>query len=196
MALRGQAPQPCTSRRGQVASHHPSLCCGDPQGAPEPCEVAIARVRTVLALIWKQMRQRHFEGALGRGKREDGAMPPVPCFLPVSRRRSGWGFAAGSLRWPFVLCVAGGGGVIPSSPRERLHGTIAPRQVMQRSRAAIWVLLLAAPSCPVGTAASLLPSRCLSCTRACPLYHSNIYFTAWFSYRRVSGRAVAVAAYL
>ena len=35
-------------------------------------------------------------------------MTLVPLFLLVSQGGSGWGFAVGSLQWPFVLHVAGG----------------------------------------------------------------------------------------
>lgn len=86
---------------GHVGTQHPTLCFGGPEGAPGPCGVAVAWVRAVLALIWNQMRQHRVEVALGQGRRDDAAVTPVPLFL-LWAEGSGWGFAGGSLPWPFV----------------------------------------------------------------------------------------------
>lgn len=66
---------------GHVGTQHPTLCFRGPQGAPEPCGVAIVWVRAVLALIWNQTRQHRVEVALGQGRWQDGAMTLVLLFL-------------------------------------------------------------------------------------------------------------------
>lgn len=59
-----------------------SLRAGGHPGARSPCRVAIARVRAVLAPIWRKINEYPSEVALGWGKQEYAA---VPLYYSVSQ---------------------------------------------------------------------------------------------------------------
>lgn len=170
---------------GHVCTQHPSLCCRRHQGATEPCEVAVAGVRAVLALIWKQMRQCYFEMASGQGKWEDAAMTPVP-FPPGESRGLYLGFCSGAS--VMAICAVYGWGSRwhhPLGEALRCHckgckGVEPPFQFCswlppaRRGPKHLCSPAIAFPTCVLAP---------------CP---TRIFF----SWHRASGQAVAVAAYL
>lgn len=105
-----------------------------------------------------------------KGEWEDAATTPMP--FPPGELRGLWlGFCSGAS--VMAVCAVYGWGSRWHHPLGR--GFAVPLQKMQRSRAAVSVLLLA-PSCSAGTETSLLPSNCLSHVCACPLSYKNIFF--------------------
>lgn len=166
---------PRQDKKAQICTHRPSLCCGDPQGAPEPHGVAVAWVWAVLALIWKHTRQCYLRQPWDRAS-ERNCNDISAAFPPVSQ-----GDLAGALQGVFPsghLCCVWLGFVLSPSPWERLCGAVASCEVVQRCTAAMQVLLLV-PSCSARTKGSMLPSHCLSQVCPCP-YPTRISFKACF----------------